>query len=58
MKRKRPSIPTEGLSSDREEEFCHAEKKTEELIAVNDKGFPGQRGEGIDLPKRERSQGI
>jgi hypothetical protein len=57
-KRKRPSTPTEQLSSDREREFRDAESKVEGLTVVEDGDFQDQTKGGMDIPKRRQSRRI
>lgn len=57
-KRRRPSIPPDDLSSDREDMFCETEKDVERHTSDADEGFPGSAGESFDIPERRRSKRI
>jgi hypothetical protein len=54
-KRRRPSTPTEELSSDREREFCEAERNVEGRTVLEDSDFQSSSREGVDMSKRRQS---
>jgi len=55
-KRKRPSTPTEQLSSDREREFLDTESKVEGRTVVENSDFQHQIRGGMDIPERRQSR--
>jgi hypothetical protein len=55
-KKKRPSTPTEKLSSDRDREFPDAESKVEGRTVIEDSDFQHQTRDGVDIPERIQSR--
>ena len=55
-KRKRPPTPIEQLSSDREREFCDAEREVEGRTVVEDSDFQAQARGSMDIPERKMNR--